>query len=559
VAICTAAQEQNDPQIVSDGVGGAIIAWSDGRNPGTDIFAQRIDASGNPLWTSDGVGVCTAANTQNYPQIVLDGAGGAIVAWPDYRNGSDWNVYAQRVNALGVSQWTPDGVAIRTAANNVYYPAAASDGNGGAIITWRDDRNTDYDVYAQRVDGSGSVLWTPDGEPVCTQVSSQYTPAAAAVGICGPVGAVIVWFFNDTATTEIYAQRFGLNYGYWGHPEPTIASVKDVPLDQGGNVLVNWAASGWDVFNLKAITHYSVWRAIDAVSMTAQPAIVAPGQVDVDFAGPAWRVEHTAAGDYYWEWVGNQTAYYFAGYTYTAPTWYDSTGADPALHYFQVLAHTADQFEFWASCADSGRSVDNLAPAAPLALAAARTGGSNVDLEWSPSGLNEPDLRQYEVYRSEIPSFPTDPAHFLMVSADTTATDASAAPTKAYYYRVVAVDTHDNESDDSNEAWVNIATGVGDQAPRIRSLAVLPNVPNPFSATTELRIGLPTQADVTLHVYDVAGRRVYTHHYPRLSEGWRRVVFEGRDNSGRLLPSGVYFYQITALGLTQKRKLVISR
>jgi hypothetical protein len=559
VAICTAAGDQIDPKIVSDGAGGAIITWYDERNPGYDIYAQRVDASGVPLWTPDGVGVCTAANSQNYPQIVTDGVGGAIVAWQDYRTGTKWDVYAQRLNALGVTQWTPDGEAIRAATNNAYYPAVASDGSGGAIITWRDDRNTNYDIYAQRVDGAGGTLWTPDGLAVCVQASNQYNPAVASVGACASAGAVVAWAEYRNGTADVYAQRLGLNYGYWGHPEPTIASVEDVPLDQGGNVVVSWDASGWDVFNLQTITHYSVWRAMDAVSMSARAALVEPGQVGEDFSGPAWRVEHTDAGDYYWEWVGNQSAYYFAGYTHTTPTWYDSTDADPAQHYFQVLAHTWDDFVFWASCPDSGRSVDNVAPAAPLSLAAARTGGNSVDLEWSPSGHEEPDFNQYEVYRGHVPGFPTDPTHFLMVSADTAATDGSAVPTQAFYYRVLATDIHGNKSEDSNEAWVNIATGVGDPAPPIASLTVLPNSPNPFGASTEIRFGLPAAADVALRVFDVAGRQVYSRLYPGQAEGWQRLVFEGRDNSGRLLPSGVYFYRLSALGTTQQRKLVISR
>jgi uncharacterized protein YbdZ (MbtH family) len=330
-------------------------------------------------------------------------------------------------------------------------------------------------------------------------------------------------------------------------------------LDQGGTVVVNWAASGLDVFNLQTVTHYSVWRATQALPAGMEPAVTAPGDVVADFEGPAWRVEHSANGDYYWEWVGNQTAYYFAGYTLTAPTWYDSTGADPADHYFQVLSHTADQFVFWASCPDSGYSVDNLAPAAPMALTAARASGSWVELDWQASGLDEPDFKEYWIYRGEVSGFPTDPSHFLTNASDTLAIDGSADPSKAFFYKVVAVDIHNNPSDDSNEANVGVATGVGSQPPAINALTVMPNVPNPFSATTHLQIGLPTESDVKLEVYDVAGRRVYARVYARLAEGWRRLAFDGLDSSGRLLPSGVYFYQVTAAGMTQKQKMVISR
>ncbi len=77
--VCSASQDQSSQQMTSDGSGGAIITWQDYRNGGYDIYAQRIDEDGFPLWTPDGIPVCTlSASGQGEPQIVSDGAGGAI-------------------------------------------------------------------------------------------------------------------------------------------------------------------------------------------------------------------------------------------------------------------------------------------------------------------------------------------------------------------------------------------------------------------------------------------------------------------------------------------------
>jgi len=51
---------------------------------------------------------------------------------------SNTDIYAQRINAGGIVQWTAEGVAICTAINNQIYPSMVSDGNGGAFITWQD-------------------------------------------------------------------------------------------------------------------------------------------------------------------------------------------------------------------------------------------------------------------------------------------------------------------------------------------------------------------------------------------------------------------------------------
>lgn len=80
--------------------GGMILVWIDARNGSDkegayDIYAQRVSSAGAPQWTANGVPVCTAANDQNYPVLVSDGAGGAIITWQDLRNGGS-DIYAQR-------------------------------------------------------------------------------------------------------------------------------------------------------------------------------------------------------------------------------------------------------------------------------------------------------------------------------------------------------------------------------------------------------------------------------------------------------------------------------
>ncbi len=60
----------------------------------------------------------------------------------------------------GVVKWTADGVAICEAADNQDEVQIVIDGKGGAIITWRDNRNSGssgYDIYAQRINSAGSV------------------------------------------------------------------------------------------------------------------------------------------------------------------------------------------------------------------------------------------------------------------------------------------------------------------------------------------------------------------------------------------------------------------
>jgi predicted lipoprotein with Yx(FWY)xxD motif len=201
--ICTAVSDQAYPNIVGDGSGGAIIAWMDHRSGHYDVFVQRLNASGRPLWTVDGMAICTAASDQAYPNMVGDGSGGAIIAWQDYRNGN-YDIYAQRVDSGGSIQWDTNGVAICTYASDQGFPEVVSDGSGGAIVAWQDYRSGNYDIYAQRVDSGGAIQWATNGVAICTAASDQAHPELVNDG---SAGAILAWMDYRSSNHDIYAQR----------------------------------------------------------------------------------------------------------------------------------------------------------------------------------------------------------------------------------------------------------------------------------------------------------------------------------------------------------------
>src|SRR5439155_16594153 len=167
---------------IPDGAGGTIVVWEEFRSATSyDIYAQKLNAAGVTQWAAGGVVVCAAADRQQSPQLVSDGAGGVIVAWLDSRSGAV-HVYAQRVNAAGAPQWTPDGVALCTAANSQSGAQITSDGAGGAIVVWEDGRGSSHDIYARRVDAAGVPQWTPYGAAWCSASLDQATTQVVAVG-----------------------------------------------------------------------------------------------------------------------------------------------------------------------------------------------------------------------------------------------------------------------------------------------------------------------------------------------------------------------------------------
>ncbi|MFX1442107.1 MAG: hypothetical protein ACFFHV_01725 [Promethearchaeota archaeon] len=293
--ICEAQDAQGYPQICSDGTGGAIVTWHDNRNSGTtgfDIYTQRINATGNVEWTPNGILICEAQNDQGYPQICSDGAGGAIIIWEDARDSGTTltDIYAQRINASGDVEWTPNGVVICQANSYQYDPQICSDGAGGAVITWydyRDSGTTGTDIYAQRINASGDVEWTPNGVVICQANSYQYHPQ-----ICGDGagGAVITWYdYRSSATGyDIYAQRINAS----GDVEWTFNGVvicqansyqydPQICSDGAGGAVITW----YDYRN-SGITGYDIYaqriNASGDVEWTLNGVIICRAQLTQD-------------------------------------------------------------------------------------------------------------------------------------------------------------------------------------------------------------------------------------------------------------------------------------
>lgn len=180
---------QTSPLVVATGGGGSIVLWLEKRLGEYDIRARKQDGSGNPLWSARGV--CTAPDLQTVPAAVSDGAGGVIVTWMDYRNGTGQpDIYAQRMTSDGDAAWTLDGVPVCTASGAQFFPALVTDGAGGAIIVWQDDRLGSSDIYAQRLDAGGSALWAMDGAVICDTTDNQQFPVAVSDGAGG---AILSW------------------------------------------------------------------------------------------------------------------------------------------------------------------------------------------------------------------------------------------------------------------------------------------------------------------------------------------------------------------------------
>ncbi|MBI4947584.1 MAG: T9SS type A sorting domain-containing protein [Bacteroidetes bacterium] len=257
VTVCSKAAIQKNPKVMSDGAGGAFVVWEDSINGNSDIYAQRISSTGTMMWTAGGVSVCNAAFAQITAKMQTDGAGGAIIVWQDKRNGVDYDIYAQRINASGFVQWATNGVFVCSIVKTQGFEKIKTDGQGGVIIAWQDKRNStlkNYDIYAQRVDASGAMQWTVNGVPVCTYDSTQKSIDIITYNVNG---AIVSWQDKRSGDWDIYAQKVNMNgtmaWGTDGIPIATGIYAQASPKvvsDGIGGAIISWQDSccgNWDI------------------------------------------------------------------------------------------------------------------------------------------------------------------------------------------------------------------------------------------------------------------------------------------------------------------------
>lgn len=316
-----------------------------------------------------------------------------------------------------------------------------------------------------------------------------------------------------------------------GIPAPVLLSVADVPGDQGGQVRLTWYRSGHDeAGSAYPILGYDIYRRSDAKAAAAgrDPA----GKL----LGWDYLLRVSARGD--------------QGYQVVVPTLCDSTIAGgPCTSVFMVSAVTADPLTFFDSDPDSGWSTDDLAPGAPAAVTASYR-QEGVALDWADAP--EADFQVYRIYRATDPDFVPAPEALVHQTGASAWADPSPNPW-GHHYRITTVDVAGNEGEPGQPgALSSVEPGA---APG--RTALLGAAPNPFNPSTTLAFELAAPGHARLRVYDAAGRLVATLVDENRGAGRHEIVWDGRDDGGRAVASGVYLYRLDSAAYGATRRMVL--
>lgn len=230
--------------MTANGLGGAVMVWQDNRGPSMDIYARQVNSTGGAEWTPNGVALCTAAGGQLFPQVMHDNWGYLQYVWQDFRSGTA-DLYLATTDRLG-NIFTPgDGLAFCTATGAQGVPSMALYGpTGGFFAAWTDERNGNRDIYYGAFSQQSGITTPADGVAVCALATVQESPVVAPrVG----GSAIVAWTDFRNANADIYAQTVNSTGSTgWtanGVPVCTQAAAQLTPMiveDGSGGAIIVW-------------------------------------------------------------------------------------------------------------------------------------------------------------------------------------------------------------------------------------------------------------------------------------------------------------------------------
>jgi hypothetical protein len=173
-----------------------------------------------------------------------------------------------------------------------------------------------------------------------------------------------------------------------------------------------------------------------------------------------------------------------------------------------------------------------------------------VDLVWS---LPESDVYRYDLYRAD--AVDDSPAEFVRIASDLAAdvqgriqlSDSEVEMGRRYVYKLERSGRED-EYLLSDQIYIPISRG-----------ELCQNYPNPFNPTTRIEFLVPegSAQNVTLIIYDVSGAKVRTLVNSPMNPGRHISEWNGRNDLGNPVGSGVYFYQIRQKGFSDTKKMLL--
>jgi len=507
-----------------------------------DLYAQKFDTSGTLLWGPEGVVVCDAPEQQTSPTLVSDGQGGAIFLWNDNRNSIFDDIYAQRLDADGNRLWDPAGVPVAMGSFDQSVEDILEDGQGGAFFSFVS--GSGYNPRAGRINGAGQILWDISFGVGNTNYGGIQLAADSAGGFYA------VW--SEYPDSPIYAQHLNASgQSLWVHRltlshSPGVDDYYKVVEDNAGGFICVWQNDGTDNIYAQHVTSGAdlLWGLSDVVvcsegSWQWYPRALPDGSGGVVASWADWR--NPGGANLYGQRVlsngilGNFPELELRVTPLDTPIVIPPSGG---RFRYQISIRnffgSPLHFDFWTDLlAPDGALVGPLLLRQDILIPAGGT--LNRTLTQSVPGGALSGQYLYRVHVGDYPVATWDQGSFLFTKLGA---DAGS------------------DGEWICSGWETISGISTDQTSIPTEFTLYPAFPNPFNPATTITFGLPVASWVKVEVFDIAGRIVRAD-LKSAPTGWyeagvHELTFDGSD-----LPSGIYILRLQGGDFSAVKKLIL--
>jgi hypothetical protein len=458
------------------------------------------------------------------PDVGIDGSSNFIIAWYDDRNGN-FDIYAQRYSSSGTPLDSNFRVNDDVGTAKQWFLAIAMNDSCNFVITWEDYRNANCDIYAQRFNSSGNPLSSNFKVNDDAGTHLQYSPD---VSIDNLGNFVITWEDYRNANCDIYAQRYSssgtpLSSNFKVNTDAGTAYQYDpeIAMEGSGNFVITWddeRNGNLDIYSQR-------------YNSSGTP-LGSNFKVNTD-AGTTEKWHPTIAMDGSGNFVIAWDDYHPDVYSDIYAQRYNASGT-PLGSNFKVN-------DSIANCYDQ---------TPPIAM----DNSGNFIICWNDQSNDTFYIYAQRYYSSGnrkgenylVPNFQYF-SIYPTVAANTSNIYFAWMDFRRGNFDIYAKVVDWNWSKVEEDEEINV--------PNLFALSQ--NYPNPFNPETQIEYALPKASQVKLTIYNLLGQKVTTLVDEFQTVGFKTVHWDGKDDQGTEVASGVYFYKLKAGDFSETKKMIL--
>ncbi|MDP8313917.1 MAG: T9SS type A sorting domain-containing protein [Candidatus Celaenobacter antarcticus] len=538
--VCNLPGEDAIPKVVAGPTGDIYFGYFSSAEGNYNVRLQRYDSAGNPQWAANGILISnhTAMSWLTDWDMTVDQDNYAILTFQDIRNAGNNNIYAYRISPEGTFMWGLDGLELSNSPDFDAAPKVTVTSAGNAVIAWSSEAVS----RLQKISPGGTLLWGATGITISGPNTYSWPQPFAVEN-----DNVIVKYYDDSGpawapTRHVYAQKYNANgNAVWAQPcaistaGAITAWTQILPIvpDENYGFFIGWYDDRDS--NMNADIYVQHVDSSGTCLFTTNGVIASTNYGNEHYYPKLAYLEGTQLLYVYWnEMDGDQNYRGIYGQKF------DMAGTRK-----------------WE---DAGKMIISLALTDIYPFGAGHT-DTDVIVFYT-EGLNDDYVKAVALDSDGDFIWTGDVVTMCSISSSKVHPEACALTGSQW---IVAWEDErsgrdiyaQNINTDGTLGYIPVAV----EPQYSEDAFLLTAIPNPFSTTTTISFNLTTESteNTEIKIYNVKGQLVREFKIQNLKLKINEAVWDGKDEKGKEVKSGVYFCTFQNVEKHAVKKLALLR